>query len=231
MKKIIVGILCLCAPVFSNDISDVKDVRPPKHVRDEDYEEIADRVTDRVAKQFREEKLLNCIGTGGRMMNDIQMMSMNFLCYNEVSLSVARQLLIIAVREYLSAINESKEIRPYLHNYPFREQDVEIRIWIQDPKDSSLPTDRIVANHKAEVNLAQAVPEENGLMDKKNDQQKIASQLPKCKINYISSINSVFRYQVKDESKTSEGKELHKETYEEAFRIMREEYASQSKAS
>ena len=64
------------------------------------------------------------------MMDDIQMMAMSFNYYEEVNLKTARELTIYVINEYLSAINSNKELRPYLHEYPFTAKNVEIRIFI-----------------------------------------------------------------------------------------------------
>jgi hypothetical protein len=84
----------------------------------QDYEKIADKITEKTAKKLKEQKGLSLAGTGGRMMDDIQMMMMGFNFYKIVDIETARQLLVDSVQEYLSAINSNEEIRPHLHDYP-----------------------------------------------------------------------------------------------------------------
>ena len=108
-----------------------------------DYEKIANKITERTAKELQEQKNLYLVGTGGRMMNDIQAMDMSFCFYEEVDLKAAKELLIYIIDEYLSAINNNKEIRPYLHEYPFTAKNVEIRIWIYEPDGSRLSPEKI----------------------------------------------------------------------------------------
>ena len=55
-----------------------------------DYEKIADEITSKTAKRLEEEKKLYLVGTGGRMMGDIQAMDMSFYFYKEVDLKTAR---------------------------------------------------------------------------------------------------------------------------------------------
>src|SRR5690348_9149685 len=78
-----------------------------------DYERIADKITNRTAEKLKKEKKIILIGIGGRMMDDIQMMAMSFNYYQEVNLEQARELLIYAVNEYLSDINNNQDVRPY----------------------------------------------------------------------------------------------------------------------
>ena len=82
----------------------------------QDYEKIANKITERTAKKLKAQKRLVLIGTGGQMMHDIQMMAMSFNFYQEVDLRTGRELIIYAINEYLSAINSDEEVRPYLHN-------------------------------------------------------------------------------------------------------------------
>src|SRR3972149_10675641 len=73
-----------------------------------EYEKIADAITAKTAKKLEKEKGLLLIGTGGQMMNDIQMMMMGFFFYRVVDIETARQLLVDSVEEYLSAINSNE---------------------------------------------------------------------------------------------------------------------------
>src|SRR3989344_4332350 len=93
------------------------------------YIKLAHKITEKTAKKLKEQKNLYLIGTGGQMMHDIQMMMMGFNFYKVVDIETARQLLVESVEEYLSVINSNKEVRPYLHNYPFTAKNIEIVIY------------------------------------------------------------------------------------------------------
>ncbi len=108
-----------------------------------DYEKIADKITNRTAEKLKKERKLILIGIGGRMMDDIQMMAMSFNYYHEVNLEQARELLIYAINEYLSDINNNQDIRPYLHEYPFTSKNVEIMIFVYGPDRLELPAEKI----------------------------------------------------------------------------------------
>ncbi len=107
------------------------------------YVKLAHEITEKTAKELKAQKNLYLIGTGGQMMDDIQMMAMSFNYYQEVNLKTARELTIYAINEYLSAINNNKEVRPYLHEYPFTAKNVEIRIFVYNPDRSELPLEKI----------------------------------------------------------------------------------------
>ena len=107
------------------------------------YVKLAHEITEKTAKKLKAQKNLYLVGTGGQMMDDIQMMAMSFDYYQEVDLKTARELTVHAINEYLSAINNNKEIRPYLHEYPFTAKNVEISIFIYKPDRSKLPPEKI----------------------------------------------------------------------------------------
>lgn len=108
-----------------------------------DYEKIADNITEKTAKKLKEQKNLSLVGIGGKMMNDIQAMDMSFEFYQEIDLIQARKLIVCVIYEYLSDINSSKELKPYLHEYPFTAKNIEIRIWIYNSDKSRLPAENI----------------------------------------------------------------------------------------
>lgn len=108
-----------------------------------DDEKIVNQITKETAKKLKEKKNLVLIGTGGQMMDEIEMLSMSFNYYQEIDLNTARNLIIYAINEYLSDINNKKEIRPYLSNYPFTSKNVEIMIFVYGPDGLELPAKKI----------------------------------------------------------------------------------------
>ena len=119
-----------------------------------DYGRIARGITAKTADKLEEEKGLICVGTGGQMMNDIQMMMMGFQFFQVVSIDTARQLLVDAVEEYLSAINTNKKVRPYLHNYPFTAKNVEIVIYFRNSDGHDVPPGKL---YIAEANQGEMI--------------------------------------------------------------------------
>ena len=99
----------------------------------EDYEVLADGVINQTTNQLEKEKDLFCVGTGGRMMGDIQLLRITFQYFHLVNLEESRELLVYAIQTFLKNSNENKKIRPYLHNYPFTTKNIEITIWILQP--------------------------------------------------------------------------------------------------
>ncbi len=107
------------------------------------YVKLAHEITAKTAKKLKEEKKLCLVGTGGKMMHDIQAMDMSFNYYKVVDIQTARQLLVDSVEEYLSAINSNEKVRPYLHEYPFTAKNVEIVIYFRNPDGSKVASGKI----------------------------------------------------------------------------------------
>jgi hypothetical protein len=99
-----------------------------------EYEKIANRLTLRTVLKIEKETGLSLIGVGGGMMDDIQEMMIAFQYRQEVDFDTGRRLLVHAAEEYLKAINSSEEVRPYLHEYPFT--NVEVEIYFVKPNGS-----------------------------------------------------------------------------------------------
>jgi hypothetical protein len=144
------------------------------------YVKLAHEITEKTAEKLKGRKDLFLVGTGGKMMNDIQAMDMSFDFYQEVDLKEARQLVVHIIKEYLSDINGNKEIRQYLHEYPFTAKNVEIRIFIFEPNGTDPPLDKIY--------LISAI---NGILTYYLDLPETYSRRPICKETYEDALKQV----------------------------------------
>jgi hypothetical protein len=97
-----------------------------------EYEKISDRITAITAQSLRRKYQLDPIGSGGSMMHDVEMLALSFNCYRPLSIDESRKLIISCANEYLRSINDNEEIRPYLHNYPFTEQNIQVTIFVYE---------------------------------------------------------------------------------------------------
>ena len=96
------------------------------------YVSMANRIEHQVSLELREKYNLFQIGTGGGMIDAINRMSMMFHYFNEVDMDKARELVITASTTLLNALNDNEEVRPYLHYYPFRIEDIGIMIFFKN---------------------------------------------------------------------------------------------------
>jgi hypothetical protein len=108
--------------------------RDPKwKIADEIYD---NEIGKKVFLQLKREKKLKVIesGWGLRGKKTIRCMHCGFQYFNEITLDEARELLVEAANLYLKTINENERIPPFLENYPFGPENIEIRIFIYDSK-------------------------------------------------------------------------------------------------
>src|SRR3990167_143123 len=131
-------IICVKSLLFSNSF----DITPYKGAYSK-KELIANTITQTTAKKLLTQQNLHLVGTGVGIINEIEMLGMDFHYAQEVDLSTARNLLIVAIQSYLNEINQNKEIRHYLKNYPFTVNNIEIGIYVHRPDGSKVPKDKL----------------------------------------------------------------------------------------
>jgi len=72
------------------------------------YIKLAHEITAKTGEKLEKEKGLLLVGTGGQMMNDIQMMMMGFFFYRVVDIETARQLLARLCTFFVSRIQRRR---------------------------------------------------------------------------------------------------------------------------
>jgi len=107
-----------------------------------EHKKRADRIMKKVAHKLQREKHLILMGIGD-IMDDIKKITIGFQFYGEKSINEARELLVDAVESYLTTINEKKEFRPYLHNYPFTPKNIHIIIYFSTMNGHAVPAGEI----------------------------------------------------------------------------------------
>jgi hypothetical protein len=94
-----------------------------------------------IGKDLAKNKQLYLIGTGGRAMLGIERNSLDFSYYRDEELKIeeARKDIVEVVSKYLQEINQKKELRPFLRNYPFTLENVEITFFVMTEKAGNVP--------------------------------------------------------------------------------------------
>ena len=104
---------------------------------------LVNEVRNKTFAQLKEEKELYPYGIGSEMMYQIKMLALGFRYYKEVNIAQARELLIRAGTVFLDTINSNEQIRQFLHNYPFKPENIEISIYLQKPDGSNPDPDKL----------------------------------------------------------------------------------------
>ena len=97
------------------------------------YEDMANEISIKVAKKLCKKHQMNWVGEGGGMMHSVYMIGLSFQINHVMDQNEARMRLVDCVEELLAAINENKEIRPYLKYYPFTTEHVRVSIFSRHP--------------------------------------------------------------------------------------------------
>jgi hypothetical protein len=103
-----------------------------KHVK------YAEKVMAKAAKFLAQKYGLTPIGNGGSMMKTVDILSLSFTLSHKLNQKKSRELIIACSEDFLAIINNDKNIRPYLKNYPFNFQNIELTIFIHDINDRKI---------------------------------------------------------------------------------------------
>mgnify|MGYP007027865603 CR=1 FL=1 len=96
------------------------------------YCKLSDKILNEYSKELKQQKEMILIGHGGAMMNDIQEVCMHYISYDRLSVEEARKLYINLANGLLEKYNADEKIRPYLHNFPFSYNNLDIMIAFED---------------------------------------------------------------------------------------------------
>lgn len=111
------------------------------------YEKLVDQVTSRFVKEMAREKKMRLFGYGGSMMDDVEKITLEFTTQQRLTIDQARMLFIEVANKYIAAINQCVELRPYLHNYPFTVDNLQMGIEFEDQTKHFVGNDHVAFMH------------------------------------------------------------------------------------
>ncbi len=79
---------------------------------------------------------LDCIGTGGKFAKNVSEISLHFIAYRKGTIEEARNVEIKMIETLLEHINHQEKIRPFLDQYPFKPENLDIAISFRKNDDS-----------------------------------------------------------------------------------------------
>lgn len=94
----------------------------------EDYTIYAYEVMDQFEKEVRDELGLICIGNGGRMSRDVEVIRLCLQAYQRATVKEARMLQVRCMEKLISIMNTHEKIRPFLRKYPVDLENVDVSI-------------------------------------------------------------------------------------------------------
>lgn len=86
---------------------------------------------------------LQVIAIGSGMPFDIQQLDLSFKAQGLYTVEQARSFYLPISESFLNFINSDKVLRPYLHDYPFKEKNIGFSIMFVDPKGNRPPSNYV----------------------------------------------------------------------------------------
>ena len=89
---------------------------------------LADKFVMNFTSKLQKTDKLRPTSYGGAMMDDIQKINLGFETEECMNLDQMRKFIVLKAEEFLAAINNDLEIRPYLHDYPCTINNIQLSI-------------------------------------------------------------------------------------------------------
>lgn len=97
-------------------------------------------VMKKILTEVHQKTPLEIQGTGGSMMDEIEIISMHFECKkNDMDVDQVRDLILQVINISLIEVNNDEQIRPFLTQYPFTAQNIDILIGFRDDNKRAIP--------------------------------------------------------------------------------------------
>lgn len=102
------------------------------------YIKETDRIVSSVLKDLEKKEKIYLFGYGGAFRDDVEEINLSFSTKKNVDIQKARRLIIYIAETLLKKINSNTQIRPYLHNYPFTNNNLKVSIHFNDKNDKAV---------------------------------------------------------------------------------------------
>jgi hypothetical protein len=96
------------------------------------YIVMAHKIRDKVATKLSKRYNMRVIGVTGGMADCVKVMGLSFQIRGPLSKTRLREIVVDCVEEFLIPINADEQLRPFLKNYPFTANELEIELFIVD---------------------------------------------------------------------------------------------------
>lgn len=98
------------------------------------YCKLSDDIYFSYNKEICRKNKIYLVGKGGAMMNDIQTVNAHYVSLELLTIEQARRLYVDVIEGYLCRYNQNVQIRPYLHDYPFTVENLDVTIRFENGK-------------------------------------------------------------------------------------------------
>lgn len=88
------------------------------------YGKETDKIVTEYLKFIKKNMGIYAAGVGGGRMDEINLIGLHLDCYQCLNVAEARDIYLSVIEGLLHRINQNTIIRPYLHNYPFNNENL-----------------------------------------------------------------------------------------------------------
>lgn len=137
MIKYAITLLIALAVVAVSSLVWVSMDQEPRHIQ------LAYGLMKDYIAEYASPRNLRLDGYGGTMMEHVQQITLAFTSRDEVDVAQARDRLVACAVELLQRINNDKEMRPYLAEYPCQPKGIELSIAYVDATDRHIEKGKV----------------------------------------------------------------------------------------
>lgn len=94
--------------------------------RHKDHADLAYAIVGKNSSEVKKKYGFHTFGSGGCMRNGVQSVFISYSCECQVNVDQGRKLFVDIAEELIRKFNEDEEIRPFLGNYPFTFDNIEL---------------------------------------------------------------------------------------------------------
>ena len=136
-----------------------------------DHVKAAKELTYVFARQVEKEFNVSCIGTGGGMPHDVEVIAVDFMSYEVGTVEKAREFIVKTTEKFLTMINENEKIRPFLREYPFKANRAEVSIAYRRRSDNGGRKDgSVIHAFQGRNRIFYYIEKEDGQREKVNEE-------------------------------------------------------------
>jgi hypothetical protein len=95
---------------------------------EKNYSKLSSKILDEFSNKILKENGLEISFIGGSYTTDVRCILIYYKCKKKLNITEARKLFVQCVEDLISRYNSNKEIRPYLHMYPFTIRNINFGI-------------------------------------------------------------------------------------------------------
>lgn len=96
------------------------------------YVSMAKGIMEEMSKVLPKKYGMEVVSTTAGLARSVNVLGLGFQIDGPLTKEQLREILVNCEEEFLARVNQNENIRPYLKNYPFTSENIELDIYVQD---------------------------------------------------------------------------------------------------